>query len=219
MEVKLGLRTSTFNEQFKPDLSRWISKMEAFIHPGSSADLERRASYEICVAALRGQHNLTSRRPLVEKYFDTWAQGEQQAELRDAAILLSYASWAVLHGEFEIEPSRLYEWSKSLVSTVNRAMSKAVGPNAIADLLYTRSTLANLPFQNGPEPHYAREEIFRWWSKTVTAAAKAPLFPIEEFADLLTTIAEFYGDDPKYRAIVDKVDSVLERRSKGRFCL
>jgi hypothetical protein len=215
IEIKLGVRKSTFNEQLRPDLSRWISKMEAFIEPGSRSDLEGRASYEICVAALRGQHNLTPRRPLVEKYFETWAKGNELAELRDAAILLSYASSAVLRGEFEIEPSRLFEWSKTLVVTVNLAMSKATGPNALADLLYTRSTVANLPFQNGPEPHYAPEGAFRWWSKMVTAAAKAPLFPVEEFSDLLTGIAEFYGDDPKYRAIVQKVDSILENRSKG----
>lgn len=215
VEVKFGVRRATSRDDLKPDLSRWIAKMEEFLVHDGRTELQRRASYEICVAALRGQHNLTPRRTLLEKYFGTWAQGDGQAELRDAAILLSYASSAVLHGEFQIETARLHDWSKALALTVNTALSNAPGPSARADLSFTRSTIASLPFLSGIKAKYSKAEIFKWWSKTVAAAVRAPLFPIESFADLLTQLVGFHGDDPQYCAIVERVDALLESRSKG----
>lgn len=214
-EVKLGIRKATFNDELKSDLSGWIRVMEYFLTAGRENELQRRATYEICVAALRGLHDLTKRRYLVERYFRDWSAETGLVEIKDATVLLSYASSALLHGEFEIERNQLHQWSVALVGLIDEEIKSAVGPNIMAELLYARSYASQLSFLKSEDPYIDQSEIFDWWFKTVAAAAKAPLFSIDAFADLLTVMVPFLGEDPRFQEVSQRVDALLAKRAMG----
>ncbi len=215
VEVKRCIRRATFDEVRRIDLLSWIRVADNFLATESVDDLRRRATYEICVAALRGLHDLTQKTPLVVSYFTEWGASDDPAALRDSGILLLYCSSAVLLGEFSFSTDTLHEWSRAHVSKVDEAIARAAGPNSLANLFQTRATAAQLPFLKGAEPHRNADELFKWWFKTVAAARKAILFPVEEFADLLTAVAEQLGSDPRYAELSGQVDQLLELRSKG----
>ncbi|MBZ4038273.1 hypothetical protein [Novilysobacter selenitireducens] len=215
VDVKFGLRRATFSEKHKPDLKRWLAVMETFLASATPEELRRRATYEICVAALRGLNNLDANRTLVEAYFSEWGQSHETNSLKDASILLSYCTTASLCSQFSIEPEKLHGWSVQLAAVVDRELARSSGANTTAALLETRAHLCQLAYLGGLTPKTDTDQTFKWWAKLVTAAKAAPLYPIEDFADVLTKLAPLLGDDPRYTNLVARVEKVLQERSKG----
>lgn len=82
-EIKYGLRRATFSKPHKPDLATWIRTIGSFLTDAVPSSLRRRAIYEICVAALRGQNNLDPHSALITEYFAN-LDGLNLEELRDA---------------------------------------------------------------------------------------------------------------------------------------
>lgn len=214
-QVKYGLRHATFRKEAKPDLLNWIKKMEAYLdHPIHSV-LRRRATYEICVASLRGLNNLTEKRSLVEDYFSQIDSLENLSDIFDATVLLSYCSSAFTYRHFDIEVEKLFEWSQLLIIKIESGLAGEIGPGTRCQLLQIRGYASILQFRHGTTPQIAFDESFEWWSRLLTEVDKAPLFPLEDFADFLTNITQFLGDDERFIELTQKTDRLLEERSSG----
>jgi hypothetical protein len=216
VSVKYGLRAATFEPEYKTDLTRWLAVMEQLITPEQRESLVRRAQYELCVATLRGLHDLRPREPMVRAYLADWTRWTRPAELRDSALLLSYASSAVLHREFDADPAVLHGYSAEIVAFVDAEIAAATdNPNRLADLLYTRSSLASLPFLAGVEPQFDLDAPIRFWFKLLKVADEAPLFELESFVDGLTKLTPFLSRHPQFDRLVRRADEVLEKRTSG----
>jgi hypothetical protein len=70
LDIKQGLRTASFDESAKPDLSSWLQLMHNFVSGDMSDRLVQKARYEIAVAELRGRGSLDPARASVEQFFD-----------------------------------------------------------------------------------------------------------------------------------------------------
>lgn len=215
VDIKNNLRKATFDDALKSDLSAWQRTIEIFIHSEFKEDLQRRATYEICVSELRGKHNLTPRLDLVENYFKNWGTLQDNNAIRDATVLLSYSSTAAIIGEFDIEKDKLHSWTISTIKHINAKLASTNNDNVKVELLMIRAHSACLQFKNGTEPSYNIDEIFRWWLKLIKSVKKSPLFPIEPFADLLTDMAPYFGEHPEYFSLTSQLDDLLIERTKG----
>lgn len=216
VSVKYGLRAATFEPEYKADLTRWLAVMEELISPEQLESLVRRAKYELCVATLRGMHDLRPREPMVHEYLADWARWTRPAELRDSALLLSYASSAVLHREFDADPAVLHGYSTEIVAFVDKEIAAASDhPNRLADLIYTRSSLASLPFLAGVEPEFDLNAQIRFWFKLLKVADEAPLFELESFVDGLTILTPILNKQPQFDRLLRRADEVLEKRTSG----
>lgn len=216
VSVKYGLRAATFEPENKADLTRWLAVMEQLITPEQRESLVRRAQYELCVASLRGLHDLRPREQMVHAYLADWARWTRPAELRDSALLLSYASSAVLHREFDADPAVLHGYSVEIVAFMDAEIAAAAdNPNLLADLLYTRSSLASLPFLAGVEPQLDLGASIKFWFKLLKVADEAPLFALESFADGLTKLTPILSEHPQFERLVRRTDEVLEKRTSG----
>ncbi|MFZ2308367.1 MAG: hypothetical protein WAW73_00610 [Rhodoferax sp.] len=216
VSVKYGLRAATFRDEYKPDLRRWIQLIEQFLGPGQNEALMRRAKYEICVATLRGLHDLRPRRAMVEEYLADWARWKKTSEIRDTALLLSYASSAVIHREFEFDNEALHRFSVAITGFVDTEIEASKeNPNRQADLLYTRSSLASLPFLQGTTPTSNLDSQINFWFRLLSVADRAPLFEIESFVDGLTKLTPLLNEHPDFSRLVARADEVLEKRSSG----
>ncbi len=216
VSVKYGLRAATFEPEYKADLTRWLAVMEQLITPEQRESLVRRAQYEICVATLRGLHDLRPRVPMVHEYLANWARWTGPAELRDSALLLSYASSAVLLREFDADPAVLHAYSTEIVAFVDGEIAAATNhPNRLANLLYTRSSLASLPFLAGVEPQCDFNAQIRFWFRLLKVADEAPLFELESFVDGLTSLTPILSKHPQFDRLVRRADEVLEKRTSG----
>ena len=214
-QVKYGLRRATFSKEVRPDLTNWLRKMETYLGSDKSDPLYYRSMYEICVASLRGLNNLTSRRELVEEYFSRVDSLVDVPELRDAGTLLSYCSTAFRCGHFDIDVKKLSDWSQSLIARVEKSIKESKGPGVRCSLYQIRSVTATLPYQKGSTPEDCIDDIYVWWSKLIEEVDKAPLFPLEDFADVLTAMTEFLGEDEQFLRITRRTDELLARRSSG----
>jgi hypothetical protein len=216
VSVKYGLRAATFEDEFKPELRRWIALMEQLLASGQSEALTRRAKYEICVATLRGLHDLRPREAMVHEYIADWARWTMPAQLRDSALLLSYASSAVLNREFDADPSVLHRYSREIVGFVDAEIASAAdSPNRQAALLYTRSSLTTLPFLKGIDPQFDVDSQIEVWFKLLKVADGAPLFELESFVDGLTKLTPMLNQHPEFARLLRRADDVLERRTSG----
>lgn len=216
VSVKWGLRAATVEPQYKADLTRWLTVMEQFITPEQNESLVRRAKYELCVATLRGLHDLRPRGAMVHEYLADWSRWTRPAELRDSAILLSYTSSAVLHREFDADPAVLHGYSAAIVEFVDTEIAASADkPNRLADLLYTRSSLASLPFLDSVHPKFDLDAQIRFWFRLLRVADEAPLFELESFVDGLTTLTPMLSKHPQFDRLIRRADEVLEKRTSG----
>ncbi len=216
VSIKSGLRAATFNPDNKVDLKRWLAAMEKLIVSNRSEGLHRRVKYELCVATLRGLHDLRPRQAMVHEYLADWARWTRTSELRDTALLLSYVSSAALYREFDADPDQLHRYSTAIVARVDIEIAAAQkNPNRLADLLYTRSSLASLPFLAGTEPRYDLNGQIGLWFKLLKVADEAPLFELESFVDGLTKLTPILNKHPHFDRLVRRADEVLEKRTSG----
>lgn len=216
VSVKSGLRAAAFNSDYKVDLKRWLAVMEKMNVPDQSDALRRRVKYELCIATLRGLHDLRPREAMVHEYLADWAQWIRPAELRDTAVFLSYVSSAVLCREFEADPEVLHRYSSAVIGLVDAEIAAAErSPNRLANLLYTRASLASLPFLTGTKPQYDLDATILCWFKLLKVADQAPLFELESFVDGLIKLTPMLKGHPQFERLARRADDVLEKRSSG----
>ena len=214
-EIKYGLREATFTKEHKPDLTQWISLIDRFTGPQEPSQLQRKAKYEICVAALRGQNNLDKYREYIAAYFASIDKLEDAADLLDAVTLLSYCSTAQCIGHLHAEIPQLHAWTKQLVARLTYLLSQTSAPGLRCSLLQSLGTASRLQFRKGLEPELDTEDLFKYWGMLAEEVAYAPLFPLEQLADLLTILAPHLGDDPRFQDLTRRIDELLEDRTGG----
>ena len=216
LEIKYGLRAATFQDDCRPDLGRWLTVMGRFLD-GPARDLARKARYEIAVAGLRGQKNLTPYRNLVTEFLSDVQDDEEPWYLLDAAVLLSYSSTAVLVGEFEIERSYLGERSAALTQHLEKLLARPeMSAGRRCQLVEIRAFAAKLPFRDGADLGLQVDELFFWRGELLKAVPEAPLFPLDHFANVLSVVAPWVGEDPRFLDTTQRVDELLAERS-GHF--
>lgn len=214
-EIKYALRQATFDAKLKPELSRWIKLMEMFAPPGSESHLKRKAQYEIAVAALRGQNNLDKYKHYVDGYFVAIDRLEDPADLVDASTLLSYCSTARCAGHSARDAAQLHGWTVQLERRLKSLLKNATTSGLRCVLLELLGMSSRLPFRKGVEPNVQVDDMFRYWLRLTKEIPKAPLFPLEQFANVLTVIAPHIGDDARYSRLTQDVDKLLESRTGG----
>jgi len=213
-EIKYGLRKATFNEKLKSEIPGWIKSIKKFLESGIG-QLRSKAQYEICVAALRGQNNLTSYKDTVIDYFEKIESIENPNDLTDAGILLMYCSAAKKLGQFDIDEFYLHEISNKYISRIEYFLETISGINTRCTLLENKARAYLLPYLDGEEPSRNLDKAFQYWCKVVDLVEEAALFPLDSFSDSLGALTPFIGSDPRFLEITDKVDQLLVNRVGG----
>jgi hypothetical protein len=213
-EVKAGLRQATFDSSRKADLLSWMGLMNT-LREGTVTPLRRRATYEICVTALRGLNDLSSRRDLVTEYFANIAELADPIDLRDATILLSYCSSAAVYGHFDMDPAVLHGYTSTLIRSLDARLSQDLTPSTRCALLEIRGTAESLWFGRGTSPKLNPAGMVGFWTKMLRLVPSAPLFPLDSFADLLTLLAPHFAGDTAFEHLTQRTDELLEKRTSG----
>lgn len=211
-EVKSAIRHATFIESEKPDLPKWILKLEAAIGTPDLEYLQQRAIYEVCVAALRGLNNLSSKVELIHKYYSNIDDFITTSELKDATILLSYCSTALVVEQLAINPVHLHQWTLKLTSKIDELLAGRLSSSQKANLLQVRGHAATLQFAHGTVPKFSHEAALAWWGKALDEAEKSPLFALEDFSRLLCQLAGFFPDNDAVIELSARADELLAKR-------
>lgn len=213
-EIKYGLRKATRSESLKPDLPAWINAIQKFM--GQDSDyMKKKVQYEICVAALRGQNNLTAYKDTVVDYFKDVEDIEDPSELTDVGVLLMYCSGAKNLGQFDVDTSYLNDLSQKYMARVDYFLETLEGMNTRCSLLENKARAYMLPYFASEEPSRNLDKTFGYWNELVDLVEQAPLFPLEHFSDTLSVLTPLIGTDPRFLEITNKVDQLLSKRAGG----
>lgn len=209
-EIKAGLRRATFHDDARPKLLFWLGLTERFTAQEAPRRLQRAAIYEISVAWLRGKGNLTPQLERIRDYYSDVADWLTIADLQDAATLMVYcfSGWMLNH--FAVDREELFAWRDAAMGCVDEEIAAASGPGRKAGLYRVKAQLSAVSGTLEPEP--AKTDTFESWGRMLDEAEKTTLFPIEDFAAHLANITSVYGNDPRFTALSDRVDALIEKR-------
>lgn len=214
IQIKYAMREAIFEANARPDLSSWIKVMELFLEKEIPTHLRRKAIYEICVAALRGQNRLSERKDLIDEYFAEIAEINDLAELKNVATLLSYCSSATMLGAYVEDAKVLYERTTTLKNHLDDLLNHIPNSGTKCRLLDIRGFVAAFVYRDGPEPKMPEfSDSITYWNLLLDEVPKAPLYPLEELSDLLVKMTEVINVDTKYKALMRRTDDLLAERS------
>ena len=213
LDIKQGLRTATFEETAKPDLSSWLKLMRDFVADNMSGRLVQKARYEISVAELRGHGSLDPALPYVEQFFDNLSSSSNSGELMDGAVLSVYAWGAIGHRQTSITEEKVCGWKRKIEDIIDAALSNAVRIVDRCTLLEARATLSPILLEENLRSADAANRFFDLWGDVVRQIKKTPYYPVKHIAEILEQATPLLGTHPKFRSIADDVDLLVAERA------
>lgn len=213
-ELRDAVRHATFNEDAKQDLPFWIDLLEVLRSESAYPDLGRRATYEISVARLRGQHALEGHEETLRNYFESIPALKDINQIEDAVILLIYCSGASKLNAVQLPQEELEDWASQLDSKLDTELEAESGTGRKCRLLQIRGYINAIPGLQGASNIDAGKTI-NYWKEVTSLAKDAPLFPLESFSDLLTALFELGVDSPELELIAEDIDALLAERKGG----
>jgi hypothetical protein len=210
-EIKQLLRHTSTDDRTRADLPFWIVKAFEFKVDDAPPPIRRRAQYEIAVARLKGFGTLCDFEQDIIDYFQDVQSIGSLDELDDCVLLLSFSLSAQAMGQAAFPLERLAEWHDALVEHVEAELAREHFPSWVAFLLQMRGTLS-VHSISASGIGFDFDDQFRYWKELSDILPEARLFPVEKFADALSGICEFAGEDPRFSEITEKVDAVLAER-------
>jgi hypothetical protein len=213
-ELKSGIRHATFVENAKLDLPFWIEKLSDLKNVTTWLPLQRRPSYEIAVASLRGLGTFDGYEDHLRSYFGQVAELAEVADIEDATVLWMYCAEAHRRGLLHVAREELNSWRDAVVTKVEGELRESESPGRRCSLLELRGRLhLIMPEESGGMPNVAA--ALSSWLELSNLASDAPLFPLERFADNLTQIITMLNH-PDLDSLAKRVDELLAERH-GQF--
>lgn len=220
VDIKSALRHATFNDSTKKDLPFWIEKAEALLKSTSHLPLKRKLFYEIAVASLRGLGSMIGYEDRINDYFNDVNRLTEPSELEDAVNLWNYCIGSIVNNQSQLVVDDLIPWRKEIIEKVEQELQSADKPGIRCLLLEIKGFLYLIPVPNIGEK-YLEDLSLDVWLELASIVDDAYLFPLEQFADRLTTILELseylpnIGTNPKFELLTRQIDEKLAVRHGG----
>ncbi|TAV48365.1 hypothetical protein ELI30_08645 [Rhizobium leguminosarum] len=208
LEIKRGLRRATFEEAAKPDLEGWMRRM-ALVK--QIPELERKATYELAVASLRGRGVLDAEGGSLPSYFNSLPNEPELEDVEDLACLASYASTASVFGHLQNAGDNVDKWVLRAAEAITDALARPGSQSRRFRLLRAQGQNAFLGFWQRRSKEAGLSGL-AMWSEAADIAERDPMSDPTTLADLLLLIAPAVGAWPEYQALTDKVDAVISKR-------
>ncbi|WP_327239683.1 hypothetical protein OG243_13690 [Streptomyces sp. NBC_01318] len=158
--LRTCMRYARGNRELRPDLEFWIKHASPFLSQSFPQDMQDIASYEIVVARLRGQGNMTAADELARRFLKRSLSYSEPSKLENAAVLLMYVQGAWLHGSTRIGKQWIVDYLGRLLQQVNSLITSENDSGRLCELLDTKATLlcstdlTAIPGENPPSGRY-----------------------------------------------------------------
>ncbi len=201
------------NQYDRPELPYWIELLDGIADADTVGMLRRRAFYEASVLRLRGLGSLMGQEERLRTYFAAITDLHDSADLEDTQVLLTYVLSANRLGQVNLASAELESWLQALQLRMDERLAEAQRRDQVNEscaLLEVRGYVALYRrFNEGVlDPTKALAE----WNKLAELLARAPLFPLERFADRLAQYARYFGTHAEYEPLTQAVDRLLAER-------
>ena len=197
----------------QPEFPFWLQRLDELAETEDFPLLSRRAFYEASVQRLRGLGSLVGQETRLRSFFSAIPQLGDAAEIEDATTLLNYLWGAQARGRVGLEPSELRAWTEGLSNHLDeriRQAKKQDRPNELCALLESRGGIAM--FGRFDEGVFDASSALSYWGRLAKAVGRAPLFPLERFADRLAKYVPYIGTFAEYEPLTQSLDALLAER-------
>ena len=145
VDLKSGLRTSTFHKEARGDLPFWLGLVRHILaNPEVPAYIQQRARYELVVATFRGMIEFRPVDDVARTYFNVSLSESDPALLEDASTLLMFTNTAVRAGLSSLMAAELDNWNIQLTKRIQDLIAFET-PHRKASLLYSLGFLGIHP--------------------------------------------------------------------------
>jgi hypothetical protein len=178
----------------RPELPFWIDLLDEVAEHIPVDVLRRRARYEATVLRLRGLGTLLGQEDRLRQYFTTIEQLEDIADIEDTETLLAYLFPASRQGLVHLTSMEIQTWKEALEARLDdrlRDAEKYGRMNTRCMLLETRGHLVLV--RSVDQGKLDIDGTLFYWNRLAQLAKKAPLFPLERFAERLTQYVPYIG--------------------------
>jgi hypothetical protein len=197
----------------RTELPFWIDLLDEVAEHIPVDVLRRHARYEATVLRLRGLGTLLGQEGRLRQYFATIEQLEDIADLEDTETLLAYLFPASRLGFVHLTSIELQTWKDALEARLDdrlRDAEKYGRLNTRCMLLETRGHLALV--RSVDQGKLDIDGALFYWNRLAQLAKKAPLFPLERFAERLTQYVQYIEIHPTYNLLTQTVDTLMAER-------
>ncbi len=211
-ELKAAARHAIWTESAKVDLPFWISKLTDLRRGTAWPPLQRRSTYEIAVASLRGLGTMEGYENELRSYFSEIPTLYETADLEDAGVLWLYCAGAHRRGIIHLAWEELASWRDAVVAKVEEELRATELPGRRCSLLDIRGYLALHLSAGMPKSAPDLQNAMKYWLELMDLVREAPLFPLEQFADRLTKFMGMW-EHSDLDSITNQIDQLLATRS------
>ena len=212
--IRFAARQAERYSALRQDLPFWLGLIERFIDGDVEIGLRRRAIYELAYLSFKALGTLLGKEDQLREYFNAVDYLEEASELEDVSNLLKVCITAQRGNRILLSLDEIANWWDQITHLVESKLREVKSPNGKCLFFELRGHLSMIGDPRQPRrPNL--ETAVEWWLKLVALARRAPLFPLERFADRLTTYLEFLDEPPSYDLLTGKVDALLSKRFGG----
>lgn len=201
----------------RPELPFWIDRLDEIVAADTPPSLQRKAFYERSVLRLRGLGDLFGQEDGLRLYFAGIPRLDDAADLEDAQALLTYVHTAAELGHVGLSAPEIAGWRAGIerrLATLIKYAKEHQRVNEWCALLEVSGNSAQM--RHIDKGVIDASAAFARWRKLASLVDRAPLFPLERFADRLAQMARFIGAHPEYEPLTTKIDALLAKRHGQR---
>jgi hypothetical protein len=216
-QIKSALRHATYTESFKNDITFWIGLMDSLASNAPLESLNRKATYEITVASLRGLGSLIGYEQRLREYFNDIPSLSQLSDIEDTNVLLTFCIGAYNQSAVQLEETELSTWKNQIINKIESELNATDNPDRRCILLRDRAHRHIAP---GPRDKDASDvsKAISCWLELASIVEHAHLFPLDSFSDELTNLLSLplaINEHPDFREVTKLIDEALEKRYGG----
>ncbi len=193
------------------DIPRWLTLLAAY-EERCEGDADRhQVQYELLALTMRERRSLRGDEARVRSFFSD----PEYLALPDTATQMEtihcYAATAQLLGEVDLSSEELEEWHAAILRAADTGIAQPASENQLCLWLELRGSIElHAQLRSGS---LDLASCIAPWMRLTDRLPDAPMFPVEEFHDLIVRFAEKMDDPPVFDDLLNRVRPFLSERA------
>ena len=210
IEIKRAARSAL--DDARQDLSRWLSLLSDCESRFSEEHERHQVLYELIAFTMRQRRSLRGEEGRVRAFFNDTSKLALPDIAAEAETIHCYANTAQMLGEADLQGEELDQWHVEILSAIERGIGDPCSQNQLCLWLKLRGRVEmHAQVRRCQSVDFAA--IVAPWVRLIEVLPHAPMFPVQDFHDLVVLMSEQLGDPPIFDEILGKLRPFLAERA------
>lgn len=209
IEIKCAARIAL--ESAAQDLPRWLALIAAYEALCESGAERHQVEYELLALTMRERRSLRGDETRIRSFFSDPELLALPDNAKRAETIHCYAATAQLLGEADLTSDELDEWHAAILRATEAGIAQPTSENQLCLWLELRGGIElHAQLRSG---RLDLASCVTPWVRLTEKLPDAPMFPVQEFHDLIVLFAEEMGDPPIFDDLLNQIRPFLAERA------